>query len=106
MGFASPPRPSSQWFYIDGKYVGLSEPSNLPFKPNWGPSRGFTWRIVLPYWLFVLPMLAIVFFVWRWRDLPAHACLRCGYDTTGNVSGRCPECGTEIVRREVRDVAP
>jgi 7-keto-8-aminopelargonate synthetase-like enzyme len=21
-------------------------------------------------------------------------CRRCGYDLTGNVSGRCPECGT------------
>ncbi len=26
-------------------------------------------------------------------------CLRCGYDLEGNVSGVCPECGTEIERR-------
>lgn len=25
-------------------------------------------------------------------------CRVCGYDLTGNVSGRCPECGTEIPR--------
>lgn len=26
-------------------------------------------------------------------------CLACGYDLTGNVSGRCPECGT-LTQRE------
>ena len=24
-------------------------------------------------------------------------CVHCGYDLTGNVSGRCPECGTQVV---------
>ncbi|UCC29745.1 MAG: hypothetical protein JSU86_16260 [Phycisphaerales bacterium] len=27
---------------------------------------------------------------------PAGYCRKCGYDLTGNVSGVCPECGTEI----------
>jgi hypothetical protein len=27
---------------------------------------------------------------------PSHYCVDCGYDLTGNVSGRCPECGREI----------
>jgi hypothetical protein len=27
---------------------------------------------------------------------PAGCCQKCGYDLTGNVSGTCPECGTEI----------
>lgn len=25
-------------------------------------------------------------------------CYRCGYDLTGNVSGRCPECGEHVGR--------
>lgn len=25
-------------------------------------------------------------------------CRRCGYDLTDNVSGVCPECGTEVVK--------
>ena len=29
-------------------------------------------------------------------------CLRCGYDLTGNVSGRCPECGA-AVQEETED---
>jgi hypothetical protein len=29
----------------------------------------------------------------RYRRRKRGACLQCGYDLTGNVSGRCPECG-------------
>jgi hypothetical protein len=30
----------------------------------------------------------------RWqKPNPANACRECGYDLTGNTSGRCPECG-------------
>lgn len=32
----------------------------------------------------------------RRRALPG-ACRRCGYNLAGNVSGRCPECGTAVV---------
>ncbi len=35
---------------------------------------------------------------WFWptpRQGPGH-CPKCDYDLTGNVSGVCPECGTEI----------
>ena len=37
--------------------------------------------------------------LWRQRRdprlLPGH-CDSCGYDLTGNTSGRCPECGTAV----------
>ncbi len=29
------------------------------------------------------------------RQYREGACQECGYDLTGNVSGRCPECGTQ-----------
>ena len=29
-----------------------------------------------------------------WRRRAVGHCPTCGYDLTGNVSGRCPECGT------------
>jgi hypothetical protein len=32
------------------------------------------------------------------RALSVHLCHNCGYNLTGNVSGRCPECGTPIAR--------
>jgi hypothetical protein len=33
---------------------------------------------------------------WRWRPAPPDVCRQCGYNLTGNVSGRCPECGTDV----------
>ena len=30
-------------------------------------------------------------------------CIKCGYDLTGNVSGRCPECGEAIRGDEKED---
>lgn len=35
---------------------------------------------------------------WRDRPFPSGHCRQCGYDLTGNVSGRCPECGTPLKR--------
>lgn len=32
------------------------------------------------------------------RTLDPSLCKQCGYDLTGNISGRCPECGKEIDR--------
>lgn len=49
--------------------------------PLWG--IGWAWLLVrLRNWL-----------LFRW---PSHYCFDCGYDLTGNLSGRCPECGKEI----------
>jgi hypothetical protein len=51
---------------------------------------------VLPYWLLLLPIALPTAVLW-WRDrrrFPAGHCAKCGYNLTGNVSGRCPECGS------------
>ncbi|MCP4249912.1 MAG: hypothetical protein GY778_22950 [bacterium] len=41
----------------------------------------------------------------RWCRLRKGCCLTCAYDLTGNVSGKCPECGVEIggIDRSVPD---
>ena len=65
-------------------------------------TKGFRWSIGLPMWaLFVVftayPASALVRgFVRGWRRRKLGLCLKCGYDLTGNVSGVCPECGTEV----------
>jgi drug/metabolite transporter (DMT)-like permease len=51
-------------------------------------------------------VLAIVFVALAWaarrlwwgpfRAHPSNHCRACGYDLTGNVSGRCPECGVAV----------
>ena len=40
-------------------------------------------------------------FLWRRRQRLLRErglCLKCGYDLTGNVTGVCSECGTEVCR--------
>ena len=52
----------------------------------------------LPLWMFLVPVTALAVVLW-WggRDTPAPGhCQQCGYNLTGNVSGRCPECGTAV----------
>jgi hypothetical protein len=52
--------------------------------------------LMVPLWI---PIVLVAFptaVLWR-RDhrrfSPGH-CRKCGYNLTGNVTGRCPECGT------------
>ncbi len=61
------------------------------------------WTVHIPLWM---PTVVFVF-LFPYVYLPLHRmrkrrrkglCLKCGYDLTGNVSGVCPECGTEIKR--------
>jgi hypothetical protein len=53
----------------------------------------------IPPWLPVT-LLALPTAVFWWQDRPRRErsghCQDCGYDLTGNVSGRCPECGKSI----------
>jgi predicted amidophosphoribosyltransferase len=49
-------------------------------------------------WLPLLLVGAPTALLW-WRDrrlIPPGHCQNCGYNLTGNVSGRCPECGQAI----------
>lgn len=75
------------------------------FPPHFGE-----WRLVdvavegaLPLLVWGTPLWAALWaWLWvRWRNhlltsRPGHFCIECGYDLTGNVSGRCPECGEEV----------
>ncbi len=67
----------------------------------WMPdySRG-SWLMlsatIIPLWIPFLIVAIPTLLLWR-RDRrpPANHCQSCGYNLTGNVSGVCPECGTE-----------
>lgn len=64
-----------------------------PRLETWPDGRAVAY---LPIWVF-LALLAVATAVLWWFDrrrIPAGHCRRCGYDLTGNISGRCPECGT------------
>jgi len=54
--------------------------------------RGF-----MPYWVFGLLGAGLVVLArWAGRRFKASDCRVCGYDLTGNVSGKCPECGEPL----------
>jgi len=75
---------------------GVGERCQL-VNPRNSPAR--MWALLIPIWLPFILLAAPLAFLWlsRPRTPPGH-CRKCGYDLTGNVSGRCPECGTPVQR--------
>ncbi len=70
---------------------GFNWPSRYSYK---GGEISYT-GVLVPLWM---PLLAVAIptAILFWRDrrrIPPGHCQQCGYDLTGNVSGRCPECG-------------
>ncbi len=66
------------------------------FSESDGPFGRPAAQYFLPLWL---PFVAVggptAFLIWRdrRRGIPPGHCQTCGYNLTGNVSGKCPECG-------------
>ena len=77
------------------------------FSPQFSRAGSSHWYLELPLYLpflvFATSLAALCvyprlpFTRRRWRR--KHGlCVSCGYNLTGNVSGACPECGTEVSR--------
>jgi hypothetical protein len=64
-------------------------------KPAWN-SVAQTSHIILPLWMPVLLFGLLSFNFWQTDRRRRGVVCRCGYDLTGNVSGRCPECGDSV----------
>jgi hypothetical protein len=102
-----------------------SEPTDLTWSTlprgqpvtDYGPIGGFSFRnsltsygteirkvfeLTSPGWALILALLIYPLVVFlrgpnrRRRRRRLGRCVPCGYNLTGNVTGRCPECGTEI----------
>ena len=63
-----------------------------------GSAKCGTGAVSIPCWNLFIVLAAGTF--WAWMRSPGRHksghCQKCGYDLTGNVSGRCPECGERI----------
>ena len=89
-------------FYRKGSYSHYAVSRRYGFRlPTSMTSqrRGYT-RIVFPLWMpLVVASVPTAFLFWRdRRRIPPGHCQRCGYNLTGNVSGKCSECGESCKR--------
>lgn len=86
--------PNEGWSCYSGRWMAF----NRPVLPGIWIVHSVSPRhraLTLPYAaLFVLFAAPTLFLCFRDRRPPPECCQRCGYDLTGNVSGKCPECGT------------
>ncbi len=82
--------------------------------PEWDvrPPPSPAWRTTLssiscPLWILEAAALGlcILFLRISRRRIPAGNCKTCAYDLTGNISGKCPECGTPLMRPISREAA-
>jgi hypothetical protein len=95
------PSPREGHFRLQDNQLFDAPPYREPKKklwPYWEPNRrirALWFQLWLPLWIpLACVALPTALLVWadRRRIRPGH-CRECGYDLTGNVSGRCPECG-------------
>ena len=75
--------------------IAFMDRSEFPSLTQW---NSWIWvvdlRVVPLYSVFLVVAIATLL-VWRFAPkCPPGHCKKCGYDLTGNTSGRCPECGT------------
>ncbi len=64
--------------------------------PSWSTWPDGRVTLYLPLWLPLSALAVATAALWwldRRRYRPGH-CTHCGYNLTGNTTGRCPECGT------------
>ncbi len=79
----------------EGTPPGSGRPAIVPSVLAFEEADGYF--MFVPLWMPFLILLVPTLLLW-WREgKPRQGhCRRCGYDLTGNVSGRCPECGAVV----------
>lgn len=80
----------NQWFWAE---FSPEQTFSLPHTEYHAQSSMGVWTAtVLPLWTVPAFLLGISALLSRKRSKKGH-CRKCRYDLTGNLSGRCPECG-------------
>ena len=84
------------WGFSSPTTGGLIRRNNRPrFWPGLVLSTG---KASIPLWALLLISTVPTLLAWRKlrREYPPGHCEKCGYDLTGNVTGRCSECGESV----------
>ncbi|MBN4059001.1 hypothetical protein JYU10_00865 [bacterium AH-315-J04] len=86
--------------------LGFMIPSHVSvWYPLYGPGRMSSTAVIaflfIPFWcigtMFIGIFIGRQIIKIKWfQAFPAGHCQHCGYDLTGNVSGKCSECGQSI----------
>ncbi len=76
----------------------VSRPRMLPNAFPTLTRTGTYWRGWLPIWIPLVVIMAgtVIFWLVDRRPYGAGRCQHCGYDLTGNMTGRCSECGAAV----------
>ena len=75
----------------------------LPWSTSWVSNTAACLPSVFGLWVSAWLAYFIAFGSTRLhRPSASPRCTSCGYDLTGNISGRCPECGTPLQRETQR----
>ena len=85
--------PRVEWFY--GTNGWPSSWFGLP----WSGTRSITagsWQFDIKPFVLLFGAAAVVLWLVERRCRPRPGRCACGYDLTGNTSGRCPECGRVV----------
>jgi hypothetical protein len=79
-------------------YLTRTREPRFVWWPEQLPVAGPVWWVIrFPLWPPLVVLLVPTLWLWhRDRRIPPGHCRKCGYNLTGNVSGRCPECGTPM----------
>jgi hypothetical protein len=97
VAFLWTPPPLRQTSFTGWSISGYSGPVPLSSCFGWFGFRSVPPScLAVPLWLLFLCMAVATAVLWlpgRRYINPDH-CQNCGYNLTGNVSGRCPECGS------------
>lgn len=114
------PRPREGLGYSSGAFERRRQSAVDRYEAGWSTGRRIHSSFVFPQvpWCCLLPVALIATSCSWWADLGLAARIRalrrqhpdghcrCGYDLTGNVTGRCPECGAEPCMEKVGGDGP
>ena len=85
--------------------IGFGDFAGIYYRRHTWPTHTW-WTLIVSLW-YPTALFSLLPVIWMIRRIrrrrPPGYCQRCGYDLTGNDTGRCPECGCATKSLEKED---